>query len=235
VTDAGVVLVDSKTRGSARHLIDAVDGVTDKPVTAIINTHAHDDHAGSNAEFPSGVEIIAHENARSTAAKPTRTFKDTLSLSFGQQRVELYHFGRGHTDSDTVVVFPALGVAHFGDLFPGKRPPRIDSASGGSFVAYVDTLGRAVATIKGVDLVVTGHDTTTRALGFLGPTMRWKDVVEFLDFNRELLASVKEAIAAGKTAEQASAGLALAKRYGEYDLSGVSESVQAIYQELVRK
>jgi glyoxylase-like metal-dependent hydrolase (beta-lactamase superfamily II) len=247
VTDAGVVLVDSKTRGSGRHLIEAIDGVTDKPVTAIINTHAHDDHTGGNAEFPAGVQIISHENTRSNMGKvsasqgsatgfiPTRTFKDRLSLSFGQQRVDLYHFGAGHTDGDTIVVFPALGVAHFGDLFPGKRPPRIDSANGGSFVAYVDTLAEAVKTIQGVDLVVTGHDATTRALSYLGPAMRWKDVVEFMDFNRELLAAVKDAIAARKTVDEALAGLTLARRYNDYDLGGLKETVEVIYKELATR
>src|SRR5262245_14983068 len=62
VTDQGVVLVDTMLAGAGAPMLAQVKSVTDKPVTAIINTHTHFDHTGSNTEFPSTVEFIAHEN-----------------------------------------------------------------------------------------------------------------------------------------------------------------------------
>jgi glyoxylase-like metal-dependent hydrolase (beta-lactamase superfamily II) len=46
--DDGVVLIDTKFTGWGRPLLDAIQAVTDKPVTTIINTHAHEDHTGSD-------------------------------------------------------------------------------------------------------------------------------------------------------------------------------------------
>ena len=50
--DEGVLLVDTKPAGWGRAILDNIESVTDQPVTTIINTHAHADHAGGNVEFP---------------------------------------------------------------------------------------------------------------------------------------------------------------------------------------
>ena len=110
--NGGVVLVDSKLPGWGQPVLDAIEQVTDLPVTTIINTHAHADHAGSNGEFGTGVQIVAHENTHANLAKmegatagslPTTTFTDRFSLLDGRDRIELYHFGPGHTDGDIIV------------------------------------------------------------------------------------------------------------------------------------
>src|ERR1700681_4826352 len=41
VTDLGVVLVDTKLAGWGQPMLDKIRTVTTKPVTTIINTHAH--------------------------------------------------------------------------------------------------------------------------------------------------------------------------------------------------
>src|SRR6266478_5862913 len=48
---------------------------------------------------------------------------DQLSLLDGLDRIDLYYFGRGHTDGDLVVVFPEKRLVHLGDLFPSKAAP----------------------------------------------------------------------------------------------------------------
>ena len=47
----GVVVIDPKLPGLGHALLTAIAGVSEKPVTTIINTHAHVDHTGSNAEL----------------------------------------------------------------------------------------------------------------------------------------------------------------------------------------
>src|SRR5205085_7739414 len=169
-TDDGVVLIDTKLAGWGQPILDSVKAVTDKPVTLIINTHTHGDHTGSNPEFPSAVQIVAHENTAANMKKmaafaganekflPNRTFQDHLSLLDGIDKIDLYYFGAGHTNGDAVVVFPAKRVAHMGDLFPSKSAPLIDTSNGGSGVAYPATLDKAVAALDGVvTRIVTGH------------------------------------------------------------------------------
>lgn len=61
VNDEDVVLVDSHvTPAKARDLVRAIQAITDKPITALVNSHHHWDHAHGNQEF-TGIPIIGHE------------------------------------------------------------------------------------------------------------------------------------------------------------------------------
>ena len=242
----GVVLVDTKPAGWGQTILDAVSYVTDLPVTTIVNTHAHQDHTGSNGEFPDVGQIIAHENARVTMGEmeafqggnvrglPSTTYTDTLSLLDGPNRIELYHFGAAHTNGDTIVVFPEKGVAHMGDLFAEKAAPFIDAGNGGSGVAYPETLAKAVAGIQGVETVITGHSALPAVSGVQGmlQTLTWDDVREYAEFNRDFLAAVREAFEGGRSVEQAVTTLRLPERYADYDMERAEANVQVIYDEL---
>jgi glyoxylase-like metal-dependent hydrolase (beta-lactamase superfamily II) len=69
VTDAGVVVVDTKLAGYGPDILAKIRAATSKPVTTIINTHTHGDHNGSNEGFPATVEIVAHENTKTNMMK----------------------------------------------------------------------------------------------------------------------------------------------------------------------
>ena len=252
--DEGVVLVDSKLAGWGKPIMDAVATVSDKPVTTIINTNAEPEHIGGNLEIPTATQIIAHDNTRAAMQRaalfqgpgakflPNKTVKDKISLLDGVDKIDLYYFGRGTTAGDLVVVFPQKHVAYLGDMFPSKSAPRIDTEKGGSAVALAETLARAVGEIQGVNRVVTGQDQGSltagarRAAGaaiFANPlTMRWADLQEYADFNRDFLTAVKESIAAGKSADQAATTLKLPDRYKNYDMQQAKANVEAIYREL---
>jgi cyclase len=252
--DEGVLLVDTKPAGWGQAIRDNIESVTDQQVTTIINTHAHADHVGGNVDFPNATTIVAHANAKARMEKmaafqggnakflPNKVVTDRMSLLEGDDVVDIYYFGRGHTDGDLVVVFPGPGkrVADFGDLFPAKAAPFIDVENGGSAVAFPETLAKAVATIKNIPRVVTGHDEGTAVMGRAGPsaifanprTMTWADLQEYADFNRDFLDAVKQAIAAGKSADEAAKTLQMPERYKGYDLTNAPANVRAIYGEL---
>lgn len=232
VTDAGVVLVDSKLPGWGAAVREVVQGITDKPITTIIDTHAHDDHAGANSEYPGRVEIVAHDRTKARLTTPSiRSFADRLSLFEGSNRIELYYFGRAHTDGDVVVVFPEKRVAYLGDLFPAKAVPVIDTARGGSGLAFPDTLARAVAALNGVTRVIPAHGPPLTGSPVRGvPTLR--DLQEYADFVKEFVAAAQAAKEAGKSAADAPATLALPERFKGYDMSNAAATVQAMYAEL---
>src|SRR5258708_19372694 len=80
-----------------------------------------------------------------------------MSPGEGRDRINLCYFGAGHTSGDIVVAFPGKRLAYLGDLFPGKTVPVVDAASGGSLVAWPQTLERAVAELKGIPKIIPGH------------------------------------------------------------------------------
>jgi len=236
VTDAGVVVVDTKLANYGRQILDKIRKVTDKPVITIINTHSHGDHTGSNEGFPATVDIVAHENTKANMAKmpafagdkaqflPKRTYKDRLTLFSGKDRVELYYFGAGHTSGDTFVYYPALRVLQTGDMFAWRDAPLLDRANGGSGVEFPRTLAKLLATVKDVDVVIPGHS----------PVSTLKDVEEYQRFNADLLSAVEGAIKAGKTADEAAASINLTEKYKGYKSERMKAAIDATYAELKR-
>jgi glyoxylase-like metal-dependent hydrolase (beta-lactamase superfamily II) len=234
ITDAGVVVVDTKLANYGRQILDRIRKVTDKPVTTIINTHTHGDHTGSNDGFPASVDIIAHENTKANMAKmpafagakasfaAKRTYKDKLSLFAGKDRVDLYYFGRGHTNGDTFVYYPALRVLQTGDMFAWRDAPFIDAGNGGSGVEMPLTLAKVLAGITDVDAVIPGHSPVTTR----------KDLEEYQRFNADLVAAVEGAIKSGRTAEQAAATINLTDKYKGYKAERMKAAIDAIYAEL---
>ena len=234
VTDTGVTVVDTKLGGWGQVILDRVRTVTDRPVTRIINTHTHGDHNGSNAFFPESVEIVAHENTKANMMRmetfqgenakflPKQTYADRLTLGTGDDRIELYYFGRGHTDGDTFIVYPALRVLQAGDMFPWRDAPFLDRNNGGSGVEFPQTLERVLAGIQNVDTIIPGHI----------PVTTWSALREYQQFTAELLAAVQSAMAAGQSADEAVVSIDLSARYPDYASDRREAAIRALYDEL---
>ena len=152
ITANGVVVVDSKNPGWGQPILDKIKEITPKQVTRLINTHTHGDHVSGNVEFPATVDVVVQENTKANMEKmdifkqnnnrgmAKRTFKDKMTIGKGADQIDLYYFGPGHTNGDAWVVFPALRVAHSGDIFANKGLPLIDGANGGSVLHIHETL-----------------------------------------------------------------------------------------------
>ncbi|HZM94829.1 MAG TPA: MBL fold metallo-hydrolase [Vicinamibacterales bacterium] len=243
ITDAGVTLVDTKLPGFGPTILERIKTVTNKPVTRIINTHTHGDHTGGNGSFGGTVESIVQENTRTNMTKmpefsganaqflPKRTYKDKLTVGSGKDRIDLYYFGRGHTNGDTFVVFPALRTMHVGDMFAWKALPYVDTDNGGSVVEQPESLARLVAGVKNVDTIINGHI----------PVGTWNDLREYADFTKDFVDFARASLKAGKTVEQAANEYKVAPRFKGYAVSlspafgGALANMKIAYQELQRK
>jgi glyoxylase-like metal-dependent hydrolase (beta-lactamase superfamily II) len=137
---------------------------------------------------------------------PKRTFKDKMTLFKGPDEVDLYYFGRGHTNGDAWVVFPALRTVHAGDIFSGKNLPLLDANNGGSAALIADTLQKGYDTLKNVDTIITGHSTQ----------MTMSDLKEYIAFNREFFSDMREAKKANKTVEAVAASWKIPAKYSGY-------------------
>jgi glyoxylase-like metal-dependent hydrolase (beta-lactamase superfamily II) len=249
VGTTGVIVVDTKLPGWGQPILDKIKEITDKPVTTIVNTHTHGDHVSGNVEFPATVDIVVHENTKANMDKmmnppgmgapnagptifqqnngkgmPKRTFTDTMTIGEGADEIDLYYFGRGHTNGDAWVVFPALRFAHSGDIFAGKSLPLIDTNNGGSGVEIGASLAKAHDGIKNVDSIITGHSTV----------MTWADLAEYAQFNKDFAADVEAGLKAGKTADDIAASWKIADKYQGYSIQAarLKQNVAAVAAEL---
>ena len=230
----GVTLVDTKLPGWGEVLLERVRSVTDKPVTTIINTHTHGDHVGSNAFFPEAVQIVVQENTEANMGRlgmfegatahgmPDTTYQDRLTLGSGADRIELYHFGAGHTSGDTFILYPGLRVLQMGDMFPWRDAPFLDRSNGGSGVAFPETLRKLLDNVDGFDTVVPGHIPVTTP----------DSLREYQRFTADLLGAVQGAIEAGQSAEEAAASIDLTEQYEGYRTERMAAAIAAIYEEL---
>jgi glyoxylase-like metal-dependent hydrolase (beta-lactamase superfamily II) len=113
------------------------------------------------------VQVMASEQARENMVDgkqpglPTIVFDHHAHVYLGGKNVELYHFGRAHTNGDVVVLFPAQRTLAAGDMFTfgDATPELIDYAGGGSAKEWTSTLDSALQ--LPFDAVVPGHGVVT--------------------------------------------------------------------------
>jgi len=176
ITNEGVILIDDKFEMDHEQIMSNVKSVTNQPIKYVISTHYHADHSGGNAKmYSENAEIISTVNSHNNIVEhkqsnappgvvPARiTFTTEEQVFLGGKQVIARFVGRGHTNGDAVVYFPALKVLHTGDLMAGNTP-LIDYPGGGSLKEWPATLDAAM---KGFDFdtVIPGHGpVTTKAM-----------------------------------------------------------------------
>jgi glyoxylase-like metal-dependent hydrolase (beta-lactamase superfamily II) len=202
VTERSAVLVDDQFERLAPALLEAIRGVTDRPLRYVINTHHHADHTGGNVALEKHVQaIVAHANTRrrlqSQQAQLEPQRRGGLpSITFGGEdgmeqarmtfflegtEIQLHHYASGHTDGDVMVGLPAQRVLHLGDLFFHGRTPVIDVESGGSIGGMIANVEKVLSQVPDDVKLVAGH----------GPVGTKRDLARFRDFLRACEAHVK--------------------------------------------
>jgi glyoxylase-like metal-dependent hydrolase (beta-lactamase superfamily II) len=198
LTDEGPVVVDDKFERNFDEIMANVKKISDKPVKYLINTHHHGDHSGGNTKMlAAGVEVVLHTNARANmvAGKmpgaPRVAFANELLLNVAGKEVQARHFGRGHTNGDAVVFFPARRAIHTGDLMAGATP-LIDYPNGGSLLEFTKTLDAILA--RDFDTVIPGH----------GPVQTKADLQKYRDNLANLQTRAREQVRLGKSRDEIS-------------------------------
>ena len=176
ITDEGVILVDDKYEQDYDNIMAKVKSVTNQPVKYVLSTHHHADHSGGNVKFISSAQIISTANARKNIVEHKQSnapanvtgaqivFNDQSAVFLGGKEVRAYYFGRGHTNGDAVIYFPAIRTIHTGDLMAGTTP-LIDYPGGGSVVEWAKTLDAAMK--LDFDTVIPGHGAVTTKASLL--------------------------------------------------------------------
>ena len=169
-----------RTRRRARSSAH-VRELTAFPVTVVVDTHGHFDHAFGNAVFrpatiwgqagcvpfmagparrarrPSRADEpdLADDLAEVAIDPPDRTFDVEATLEVGGRPVGLRYLGRGHTDHDVVISVPGTGVVFGGDLVEHGNVPFYGDGYAFDWPATAPPLAALVAPRDGV--LVPGH------------------------------------------------------------------------------
>jgi len=238
VTKKQVIAIDAKmTAESAAGMLAEIRKVTDAPLKTLILTHSDGDHVNGLAGFPKGLTILAHKNVLrdiEKAAADMPAFKESTGIGTHTSqasiigkgyKVLLRSFGPAHTDGDTCVLFPGLGVAFVGDLLFVGRDPLIHRNKGGNSFGYVKTLDALLALKPKVKTFLSGHADP------LGRT----EVQALRDSMAGTQAKVKAMIAEGRSLED------IKKAFGVEDRPAAPGGrrwlslVETIYLELTGK
>ena len=190
ITDDGVVITDPAYSYRAGILNEAIAELTDKPVTTVILSHEHYDHAGGTEVFD-GASIVCHETCMTvfrldvSGGMPQQvdvTYGDQKTLTIGGKRIELIHIGPADGMATTLVHLPDDKILYTADLYS----PRALTA--GHWMEDTNYLANIKALEKIIELnpvhAVNAHSTDTS----LTP------VRENLQFNNDLLALVGDAM-----------------------------------------
>jgi glyoxylase-like metal-dependent hydrolase (beta-lactamase superfamily II) len=173
----GKLLVDAGITASRPRIIEALDTLGSEPVTHLVNTHWHFDHADGNEWLHAqGATILAHDNTRThlmaaqrvddwdfdfppapAGAVPADTFAARASIRLNGATLLLEHRPDAHTDGDITVTFAEADIVHAGDVYWNGIYPFIDYSTGGSIDGTIRAVEALLAEIGDRTIVVPGH------------------------------------------------------------------------------
>jgi glyoxylase-like metal-dependent hydrolase (beta-lactamase superfamily II) len=201
----GLVMVDAGIGVSRPQMAKALAALSPEPVTHLINTHWHFDHADGNPWIGAGgAKIIAHVNTRKYLSQvqrvedwdynflplaqsgvPNHVFSKEHSLKLNGQSLALKYYGPAHTDGDISVMFGEADVLHVGDTYWNGIYPFIDYSTGGGIDGMIAASDANLAAATDKTIIIPGHGN---------PVSNRAELQQF----RDMLVAVRENVAALK-------------------------------------
>lgn len=226
IGDDGVMVIDTTaTPIMAQELIRHIRSVTELPIKYVVLSHYHAVRVlGASAYFEHGAEqviasrgtyeMIVERGAQDMQSEierfprlfsgvesvpgltwPTMVFEQEMTIFMGKLEVQLKHIGMGHTKGDTIAWIPSQKICFSGDLVEYEAAAYTGDAQLEEWPATLEAL-RAL----NADKLVPG-----RGPALMNPAEVNAGIDYTRDFVTTLLASAKEAVAAGKSLKDAMA------------------------------
>lgn len=205
VGDEGVLVVDTGAAGVTAAVIEAIRGISDRPIRYIVNTSVAPDHVGGNAalaSLPGGsttgadrgamIRVIAQENVFIRMSRPGPNGQSPFpsvawpsdgyylpqrNIVFNGEVVDIIHQPGAHSDGDSLVYFRGSNVLVAGDVYTTTSLPLVDRGQGGSLTGLLAALNRMLDITVADDLAEGG----TYVIPGHGRISDEADLVEYRD------------------------------------------------------
>lgn len=237
----GWLVIDAQFPDTSKHLVDELQKKGTTPFKYLLNTHHHGDHTSGNIAYKGLVEqVLAHENSLANQKRvaekantldkqllPTLSFADEMKIKLGDEKINAYYFGPGHTNGDAVYHFQKANIMHLGDLLFNKRHPFVDRSAGASMRNWIEALDGALKKADKSTLFVFGHS--------LNPgeeTGTAENIKKFQDYLAKTLAFAESEIKRGVSKEEFIKNTAI-PGVTEWSGQGIERPLTAAYEELI--
>lgn len=173
----GKVMIDAGITATRPKIEKALNAIGKQPITHLVNTHWHFDHADGNEwVHAAGAKIVAHENTKKrlmetqrvedwdfsfppspAGAIPTETFSKDQEVEYEGCKLHFVCYEAAHTDSDIGVHFVDQNILHTGDTYWNGIYPFIDYSTGGSIDGKIAACAKSLAMADNKTIVIPGH------------------------------------------------------------------------------
>lgn len=209
-TKDGFVVIDAQFPDFIQPVVDAISK-KGKPVEFLCNTHHHADHTAGNIAFKNITKKIAAQKRvpelQKMAAEKSKNldkqlyanilFEDKYEIKSGNEKINAYHFGAGHTSGDAIYHFEKDNVVHMGDLIFINMIPVFRVNDGSNFKSWISVLEKVSQKFDKETIFIFGHaDKKELTQGSLENIIEMKN---FLEASAEFL---RKSLADGKTTDQ---------------------------------
>jgi cyclase len=215
-----------------------------KPFDRIVITHEHPDHTVGMTQFPEGIEVVAQEGTRAQMLKmrqpttpgywannpawgrpddvnriilPNVTYRDRMSVFYGDIQVDFVWPGPAHTSGDTLVRLPREKVLFMSDIAFFDVTP----LNGSGYVADWIKVCEDILRDPAVETIVPGH----------GPVGGKAQLDDMLNYLKLLVREGRRGYDAGLSAGRAAAEIDLGHYAKWTDAERVAPNIARLYAE----
>lgn len=191
ITGDGVVVTDPINEEAAIWLKAEIAKLTDQPITHLVYSHSHGDHASGGTGYGEVPNVIMQQNAPEDIdlVEPTIRFSEQMSFVVGSKTFELTYLGPGHGNDMMAMVIRPDNVAFVVDVVSSKRLFYSDFPG-----ANVDEWTEQVRTVDALEfeVLIGGH----------GPVGVKSDVADGITYLEELRAAVLKGLKSGQSVDE---------------------------------
>jgi len=163
-TSAGLVLIDTPWDDSLTvELLDSVKKRFNQDVVFAIITHVHEDRIGGiRTLHKKGIKVVSIaltcEKAKELGYEiPEPVFSTDTTFIFGNEQIEYFYPGAGHTIDNTIVWFPGRKILFGGCLVKAESFTNLGNVADANLKEWPRSIQTLMKKFPAIHVIVPGH------------------------------------------------------------------------------